>query len=289
MPEQNQKKFIWLWWIVAILLVVAITTVAIGCVSYLRQHQEQPEQVKPEAILPIKPHADRRYIYAGNPRPMPTFQYQIHVLTNIGYVAGYCENRKDPVWVGYRLFKVNNLQAPKRPERFMMDARTSARVTSTDYTGSGYDRGHMAPNYAIAICYGQAAQLQTFLMSNIIPQRSKLNRGIWNNLEQMEIRNYAQQLEEIWVLTGGIFDGTNHLTSGVNIPSACYKILVDEQNGTPRVLAFIIGQNINGTEDFTSFLTSVDHVEQKTGLDFMSELPDDIENNIEAQVAQKTW
>jgi len=42
-------------------------------------------------------------------------------------------------------------------------------VTSHDYTGSGYNRGHCAPNYAIAVCYGAQAQLETFLMSNILP------------------------------------------------------------------------------------------------------------------------
>jgi len=290
MPEENQNKRLWFWWIIAIFLVVAIAAVAISCVSYVRKRQEQQAQVRPEqTAAPVKPKADRRYVYAGNPKPMPAFPYQIHVMTNIGYVVGYCEQRKDPVWVGYRLFKVSNLQAPKRPFQFMVDARTSARVVSTDYSGSGYDRGHMAPNYAIAVCYGPEAQLQTFLMSNIIPQRSKLNRGIWNNLEQMEIRNYAQSLEEIWVLTGGIFESNEHLASGVNVPSACYKIIVDEQNKKPRILAFIIGQNISGTENITNFLTSVDIIEQKTGLDFLSDLQDDIENRAESQTAKKLW
>ena len=288
MANENQNKHIWVWWIIAIILVVAITALAIGCVSYIRQYERQA--VKPEQVVPpIKPHVDRRYVYAGNPKPMPVFPYQIHVLTNIGYVVGYCEERKDPVWVGYRLFKVSNLQAPKRPDQFMVDVRTRSRVSTADYTGSGYDRGHMAPNYAIAVCYGPEAQLQTFFMSNIIPQRSKLNRGIWNNLEQMEVRKYAQELEEIWVLTGGIFEGNEHLRSGVNVPSACYKIIVDELNGNPRVLAFIIGQNITGNEVFTNFLTSVDKIEQKTGFDFLSDLPDDIEKRVEAQVPERLW
>ena len=139
MPKESQKKLIWVWLVVAVFLVVAITAIAIGCVSYVRQQSKerqapvQPAQVQPEqAALPIKPHADRRYVYAGNPRPMPSFQGQIQVLTNIGYVVGYSEERKDPVWVGYRLFKISSLQAPKRPRQFMVDARTAARVTSTD-------------------------------------------------------------------------------------------------------------------------------------------------------------
>jgi len=289
MPEENQNKRLWFWWIIAVFLVVSVAAVAIGCASYVRQCKAQQPQAKPEAVAPVQPKTDRRYVYAGNPKPMPSFPYQIHILTNIGYVVGYCEKRKDPVWVAYRLFKVSSLQAPKRPQQFTVDARTSARVASTDYSGSGFDRGHMAPNYAIAVCYGQEAQLETFLMSNIIPQKPSLNRGIWNNLEKMEIRNYAQQLEEIWVLTGGIFEGKEHLASGVDVPSACYKIIVDEQNDKPRILAFIIGQDVNGTENFTNFLTSVDMIEQRTGLDFLADLPDEIENRLEAQVASRLW
>ncbi len=290
MPEENQNKRIWIWWIIAIILVVCVAVIAILCVSYWNQWKEREVKAPQEqAAPPTKPQVDRRYVYAGNPRPMPSFQGQIQVLTNIGYLVGYSEERKDPVWVGYRLFKISSLQAPKRPRQFMVDARTAARVTSTDYTGSGFDRGHMSPNYAIAICYGRSAQLETFLMSNITPQKQKLNRGIWNNFERIAIRNYAQNLEEIWVLTGGIFESNEHLASGVKVPSSCFKILVDEQNGKPRVLAFIIGQNITGTESITNFLTSVDLIEQKTGLDFLGELPDDVEDELEAGVAGRVW
>ena len=289
MPEENQNKRLWVWWIIAIFLVVAVS---IGCVSYIRERQEQKaSQARSEqTAAPFKPKTDRRYVYAGNPKPLPTFPYPIHVLTNIGYLVGYCDERKDPIWVGYKLFKISNMQAPKRPEQFMVDSRTKARVASSDYNGSGFDRGHMAPNFGIAVCYGQQAQLQTFLMSNIIPQKSKLNRGIWNNLEQIEIRNYAQQLEEIWVLTGGIFEGNEHLASGVDVPSSCYKIIVDEmEDGKPRILAVIIKQDVNGTESIASFLTSVDEIERWSGLDFLADLPDDEENRLEAGVAVRMW
>ena len=290
MANINQKNVI-LARSVAIFLTVTLAALAIGCASYLRQNQARQAQIASEETVPAiaKSNVDRRYVYAGNPCPMPAFPCQIHVLTNIGYIVGYCDERKDPVWVGYRLFRVSSLQAPERPSKFMIDERTFARVSPADYTGFGYDRGHMAPNYAIAVCYGQEAQLQTFLMSNIIPQRSKLNRGVWNNLEQMEVRNYAQKLDEVWVLTGGIFNSTNLLSSGVNVPSSCYKILVDEVNGKPRILAFVIEQDVNGTEELATFLTSVDMIEQKTGLDFLTELPDDIENRVEAEKAERLW
>jgi len=76
MPEENQNKRLWFWWIIAIFLVVAIAAVAIGCVSYISQRQEQQAQARPEQVTaPVKPKADRRYVYAGNPKPMPAFPY----------------------------------------------------------------------------------------------------------------------------------------------------------------------------------------------------------------------
>jgi len=213
------------------------------------------------------------------------------VLTNIGYVVGYDDNqRHDPKWVCYRLFAVNNLKAPPRPQGFSVDGRTRSRIASADYTGSKFDRGHCAPNYAIAVCYGAAAQLETFYMSNILPERPSLNREVWERLEQKEIKEYAQQFKEIWVTTGPVFFGHDeHLRHDVDVPDACYKIIADEENGRVRVLAFIIPQTVKGDEDAARFLTSVDEVEKKTGLAFMSDLPDDVENRVEAGVASGMW
>ena len=55
------------------------------------------------------------YSYAGIPEPQPAYHDPILVLTNTGYLVGYCEARKDPVWVCYRLFRVDILHAPPRP------------------------------------------------------------------------------------------------------------------------------------------------------------------------------
>lgn len=228
-----------------------------------------------------------KYYFAGMPRSIST--HSIRVLTNIAYVIGYDETRHDPVWTCFRLFKVDSFQAPERPRKFSVDTRTRSRVTSSDYTSSGYDRGHMAPNFAIAVCYGEDAQQETFLMSNVIPQRPKLNEQVWERLERKEIREYAQQYEEIWVITGPVFDlQPATIKDGVQVPKACYRIIIDEEQGQLRVLAFIIPQTVNGSEDPGAYMTSVDEIEKQTGLDFMSELPDAVENKLEA-VMSRMW
>lgn len=284
MNQRRQK--IWLW---VLFLALAILT---GCLGYLLIQSVSEHHVRPEsAVQPppvINPWGDR-FCYAGAPRATAAFPYPITVLTNTGYLVGYCEHRKDPVWVCYRLFRPPRYEAPPRPQDFRTDTRTAARANTHDYSGSGYDRGHMAPNYAIAVCYGKQAQLETFLMSNIIPQRPALNRQVWERLEQSEIRDYAPRFRQIWVIDGPVFHQNKQLRGSENVPDACYKIIVAEEDGQPLIMAFIMPQTVLGTESPSQFLTSVREIEQETGLDFFNAMPADIQQKLESNPARGIW
>jgi len=50
-----------------------------------------------------------------------------------------------------------------------------------------------------------------------------------------------------------------------------------------------IGQDVTGSERFSQFLTSVDEVEKETGLDFLAELEDGLEDRIEAGKTGSVW
>ncbi len=281
-------------WLLLIVLVVCITGIAI--LSSQRVVQPPARSVSVEIVgtapdAPVKPEKwFDTYYYAGMPRTTAASPDQITVLTNTGYVVGYSESKKDPVWVCYRLSQVGSLQALPRPQQFSVDTRTRARISQADYTGSGYDRGHMAPNYAIAICYGSAAQLETFRMSNIIPQKPNLNRRVWERLEQEEVKTYAQRFKAVWVIDGPVFDATPpRLRSGVAVPKACFKIIIQEEYGQPRLLAFVMPQDATGSEQLGLFLTSVRAIEQETGLDFLNEMPRELQDKVESERAPQLW
>jgi len=211
------------------------------------------------------------------------------VLTNEGFYVGYSDTRMNPLWVCYRVSAVQNPTSANRPSRFAVDYRTEARVSHDDYTNSGYDRGHMAPNAAIAYCYGTDAQIETFLMSNVCPQTPTLNRGIWAGLEST-VRDWADAFEEVWVFTGPVFGSEIEvMPSGIPIPGEFYKIIVDELNGSPRIISFLIPQNVASGSQLESFLVSVDEVEQVTGLDFFWEMNSAAEAGLEAQVPNQLW
>lgn len=216
------------------------------------------------------------------------------VFRNEAFMLGYSDLRGNPLWVVYKLAPVAEDAAyHKRPSRFSEDWRTLNRVSHEDYLKSGYDRGHMAPNYAISRLYGKRAQLDTFLMSNITPQRPKLNQKLWQRLEQAEIDYFTHLSKEVWVFTGPVFDeDTTRLKNAwnVEIPDAFYKIYaLPNDDGAPKVLAFLMPQKVRGNEPLDRFVTTVDHIEELTGLDFFAALDDAIENRLEESVNKNGW
>ncbi len=240
--------------------------------------------------VPAAPAGTSAAVYAGGARPARG-DVSFRVLPNTGYVVGYSEKLGNPLWAAYRVWDLPRLpEPPPRPDAFTPDARTITRVQPQDYSGSGYDRGHLAPNYAIATRLGRAAQEETFLMSNIIPQKHALNAGLWKDLELRAATNYPARFREVWVMAGPVF-GANprRLRGGVAVPESCWMVLLDEHEGRVRTQAFLFPQDAAPDGSLARHLTSIDHIEQATGLDLFPELPDAAEAAIEARIADSVW
>lgn len=227
---------------------------------------------------------------------------EVKVLYNTAFITGYSEKMKNPLWTVYRLgnmqgnYSENGITKWERTRGFKVDNRTVAKVSHEDYTGSGYDRGHMAPNSGILVQYGQMAQLETFFMSNICPQSEKLNRGIWQKLEQKVRTEISQddtkdkEIQDVYVITGPIFgnkDNSDKLASGVAIPTSFYKILVYQRGyfGTPKAVAFCFPQKPEYTDadDLLKYVTTVDAIEDSTGLNFYPMLSETKQRNLESK------
>ena len=121
-----------------------------------------------------------------------------------------------PEWVTYHLTRENLQGTTQRTDDFRPDPELAPgeRAELVDYRNSGYDRGHMAP--AADFKRSQEAMSETFLLSNMAPQRPSLNRGIWERLER-EVRSLADAHGSIWVFTGALFlDGSGNPSSPVS-------------------------------------------------------------------------
>lgn len=230
---------------------------------------------------------DRTHTLGGLPRS----DRPLRVLEKSGFIVGYDEARGNPGWVAYRAFEPDSIDAPERPERFVPDRRTRARVHPDLYTNSGFDRGHLAPNYAISVLHGEAAQAETFEMSNIVPQSPALNRQVWRDLEQRIIRRYTRRFSEVWTITGPVYpeNEPEKLGGTVAIPQAFFKIVLDEHKQGLRALAFLIPQTVSGSEHPAEFLTSIRDIEELTGLDFLTALDSSAQETLEPHVNQRVW
>ena len=235
---------------------------------------------------------DKTSVYGGAPRAVDEEAGgSVRVLTNRGYVVGYSDALRNPRWAAYRVQDLARLPTPPaRPEKFEVDRRTAARVSSDVYAGSGYDRGHMAPNYAIATRYGAAAQRETFLLSNITPQRHALNAGLWKELETKIATSYPARYGEVWVFVGPVFGAKPPtLRGGVAVPEAFFLIIIDENEGRLRTLALLVPQDAPAESEPGRYLTSIAEIQRRTQLDFLSEIEDEAERQIEAQKASRVW
>ncbi len=230
-------------------------------------------------------------------------EFPITVLDKGHFVLGYSEDFMNPAWVFYRIGPAVDFRSFPRPG-FRIDRDTEARVRTRDYAHSGFDRGHMAPNFAMGSRFGPAGARSTFVMSNVCPQFHPFNDGQWGNLEEWIagrkprnataenfIRGWADELEGVWVVVGPLFEEERDpLDSGVPVPSGFFCIVVDElENGQPRALAFIMPHLDQRVDELAGFLTTVDEVERRVGLDFFPLLPNSVEDAMEGTAATELW
>jgi len=243
------------------------------------------------ADLPA-PLATNRLICAGVPKRLPGCKApdDITVLTKRGFVVGYSPSLRHPVWVAYKANPVRGVAPPPRPGLFKPDPAAPRSPQHKEYSKSGYDRGHMAPNLAIATRYGKDAQEQTFLTSNVCPQRPSLNQGPWCDLEYRISDLWPACYGDVWVITGALSNPNDkRLASGIDIPDAFYQVVVAQKKGKIRAFAVCMPQTIYRHTPVRTTLLSIDDLEKLTGFDFLSDLPADVQAKLESQTPTRLW
>ncbi|RXQ87630.1 DNA/RNA non-specific endonuclease [Ancylomarina salipaludis] len=210
------------------------------------------------------------------------------IIKHKNYILSYSEKFEQAEWVAYELRSNETVGLIKRADDFRPDPVVkTGSANLDDYRGSGYDRGHLAP--AADMGFSASAMSESFYMSNMSPQKPSFNRGIWKNLET-QVRNWAKTYDNIYVVTGGVLKsglaciGKNR----VAVPENFYKIVFREKAGQSDMIAFLMA-NKNSEQPLSSFIVSVDELESLTGLNFFPQLPDDIENKLEAQHSAQNW
>ena len=202
------------------------------------------------------------------------------------YTLSYNEKHEQANWVHYKLDDFLISGDIERKDRFKTDPNVSTGSSfPSDYTGSGYDRGHLVP--AADMKLNSISMAETFYMSNISPQLPGFNRGIWKRLETL-VRIWAKE-SSVYVTTAGILNNNISTTIGVNkvsVPKRFFKIIYSPSD--QKMIGFLI-PNEKSSQDLKSFVINVDDIEGITGIDFFSELPDDLENYLERGSSSDRW
>jgi len=201
------------------------------------------------------------------------------------YSLAYNEKKEQADWVAYELTK-RSLDAKNVPraKRFNVDPAVDTRSAKhSDYSHSGYTRGHLAP--AGDMAFSSEAMRECFYMSNMSPQPRPFNNGIWKELEET-VRDWALKKDALYIVTGPIFYDNDYEEIGKNdiaVPDAFYKIIL--KKGTEQSVSYIIPNELSN-KHLDKYLVSINEVEKQTNIDFFPALLDEA---AEDKIENKYW
>ncbi len=246
--------------------------------------------------------ADDDHILMGNPSGAVTSVVSAnnYLMDKDYYIIGYSNAKLTPIWVSWHL-EDDDFGDVERQNDFRTDNDLPSswyQVGPSEYSGSGFDRGHMCPSADRKSTVD--ANSSTFLMTNMIPQSPNNNRVTWVALE-----NYSRSLvnngKELYIISGPYGQGgtgsngyATTVGNGVVVPSHTWKIVVVLKDGdndlsrittSTRVIAVFM-PNDQDVNDYSweDYRVSVDYIETMTGFDFLSNLSSGIERALESQV-----
>ena len=142
-------------------------------------------------------------------------------LCNSFFVSLYDKQNQKVILVSERL-KHGSIGSAERVNQFHSDDRIGRLPSPAQYSNTGYDKGHMAP----AGDSSNAAEMyQTFLMTNMTPQKPTLNRESWRMLEEHTRTLFTQSKGDMYVINIAIYNGNNSM-NGIPIPTGYWKIVI---------------------------------------------------------------
>ena len=247
---------------------------------------------------------------------MPRLMVQMpnQILTRLAYTTSYNNQTKCPNWVAWHLtdehtdgpyprkgvpyYNDNGMALgigavtpeTQRGDYFQDQESAEPRQLLTDWPGNEYHmtHGHLCP--AADNKWSKEAMNQSFLLTNMCPQDGSLNSGAWQKLED-KCRIWARQYHDIYIVAGPIYDNGKASrtigTSEVAVPDAFFKVVLC-MNDTPKAIGFIY-RNDKSSQNMRDAACTVDEVEKITGIDFFFNLPDEIENEVEANANFNNW
>ncbi|AZB41798.1 DNA/RNA non-specific endonuclease [Bacillus sp. FJAT-42376] len=223
-----------------------------------------------------------------------------YLMTKPQYDLSYNDSKRTPNWVSWHLDADDSGSTPRQDD-FRADTSLPAgwyEVTASEFSGSGFDRGHMCPSADRTSSV--ADNSATFFMTNMIPQAPNNNQVTWADLESYS-RELAAAGNELYIISGGYgVGGTGSngykttVGNGVVVPAKTWKVIVVLPKGdndasrvsaSTRVIAVVVpNDQTASSKPWSSYRVSVDSIESMTGFNFMSSVPASVQDAIEGTV-----
>lgn len=285
------------------LFVLFVTLTMLSCkkenpIPLQENHTHTQEQINSMARLATE------NLTMGNPSNATTSTTTPtnYLLSKFTWAASYNRDLGKPNWVSWHL-NSTWLGSTTRCDCFSSDATLPTgwyRVSTTSYTGSGFDRGHNCPSGDRT--YNSTDNRETFLMTNMMPQAPNNNQQTWEKLEAY-CRTLVSQGNECYIICGSYGSGGSGSNGGVSytidagrvtVPSNIWKVVLVLPNGNDDINRVttstrVIAVNTPNTQSIVTstwggYRTSVDAIEAATGYDILSNLPDAIESVLESRI-----
>ena len=184
------------------------------------------------------------------------------IVTHSHYALSYSEDHEQAEWVAYELTATEAQGTIDRTDNFRPDPSVSTGSAAlSDYKGSGYDRGHLAP--AADMAFSPQAMSESFYLSNMSPQTASFNRGIWRQVEQ-QVRTWAVQNNSVYVVTGCIFTGRTKSVgyNRVAVPTFYYKVIADLHEPEVKATALLLSHR-KGTTPLSQYAVTIDSIDSR--------------------------
>lgn len=231
--------------------------------------------------------------------------FLIRSVQNFGvnYIIEWDNKKRAQRWTAYQMYDGNSGSAWNRnnwmstewggdPFQADPDLPADVRTELSDYRGSGYTRGHIIPS--ADRLNSKEANEQTFYLSNMHPQAYAFNGapGVWGEMENF-LRGYWNKRsfrDVLYVVKGGTIrdDQVKEYVGRLLVPQYFFMATVCQIGNKYQGIAFWANHD-EPSRTVKSCIITIDQLEDKTGIDFFCNLPDDIENQVESTVDKTFW
>lgn len=256
------------------------------------------------------PHLNDQNVYADHYVTMDGVQI-------LNYALEWDNTKRHANWVAFTFDTTTSADNVKRTDAWSVDPKLPAemQVQESDHKNDGFDKGHLCASKDRV--YLKEANEQTFYYSNMSPQLNDFNGGFWGKLEarvQTWGRSTADGVyDKVYVTKGGTlnkllknFKGTtvnggtpttdaNGFTiHGLACPEYYFMAVLSQKDDVFHAIAFLVphkeGMTRNPSSDeLKEYVVSVNKLEEETGIDFFCNLPDVLENEVEAAYNLNDW